>query len=68
MHTKLVYKYYIFPVPLGFDAQTFTQLPLQPSSADSLLKPHPLIYSRPHALCGCAELNYVAVAILAVLK
>jgi len=41
-HLKLIgpLKHAIFPVPLVFDAYNFTQLPLQPSSADLWLKPH----------------------------
>ena len=33
----------MYHIPLGFDTQNFTQLPLQPSSANSGLKPHTLI-------------------------
>jgi len=53
---------------LVFDAQTFTQLLLQPSSADLLLKPHPLIYSQPQPcvdvqteLCGCRHFSSLKV-------
>jgi len=32
----------IFPLQVGFEASNFTQVPLQPSCADSSLKLHPL--------------------------